>query len=134
MHVKSKDQLLQFVKQGMRKRQVNQTGMNVNSSRSHAILNVLLEQIWVEKTANFTQSTNQHQDPELVKKKHYRKALLTIVDLAGSERLNKTGSEMMRLKEAQNINKSISALGNCIASLSKSQEQMSQFNSRQQMS
>lgn len=56
----------------------------------------------------------------MIKKRHYRKALLTIVDLAGSERLNKTGSELMRLKEAQNINKSIAALGNCIASLANS--------------
>jgi hypothetical protein len=39
------------------------------------------------------------------------------VDLAGSERLNKTGSESMRLQEAKNINKSIAALGNCIAGL-----------------
>jgi hypothetical protein len=60
-----------------------------------------------------------------LKKRHYRKALLTIVDLAGSERLNKTGSENMRLKEAQNINKSIAALGNCIASLANSQEKQS---------
>ena len=123
VHVKSKDQLLQFVKQGMRKRQVNQTAMNVNSSRSHAILNIFLEQVWVEKTTQpevFTEAVSQ---PEMLKKKHYRKALLTIVDLAGSERLNKTGSEQQRLKEAQNINKSIAALGNCIASLAQSQEQ-----------
>ena len=33
----------------MRRRQVNQTGMNELSSRSHAILNIFLEQIWVEK-------------------------------------------------------------------------------------
>jgi Kinesin motor domain len=43
--------------------------------------------------------------------------LLTIVDLAGSERLSKTGSEGMRLKEAQNINKSIASLSNCISAL-----------------
>jgi len=28
---------------------MNQTGMNKNSSRSHAILNIFLEQSWVEK-------------------------------------------------------------------------------------
>jgi hypothetical protein len=44
------------------------------------------------------------------------------VDLAGSERLNKTGSESMRLLEAKNINKSIAALGNCIAGLAQSSE------------
>lgn len=61
-------------------------------------------------------------EPQIAKKKHYRKALLTIVDLAGSERLNKTGSESMRLQEAKNINKSIAALGNCIAGLAQSSE------------
>jgi S-methylmethionine-dependent homocysteine/selenocysteine methylase len=40
-----------------------------------------------------------------------------VVDLAGSERLSKTGSEGVRLKEAQNINKSIAALSNCISVL-----------------
>jgi hypothetical protein len=52
-----------------------------------------------------------------VKKRHYRKALLTVVDLAGSERLSKTGSEGARLQEAKNINKSIAALSNCISAL-----------------
>jgi hypothetical protein len=60
------------------------------------------------------------QDPSNatdLKKRFYRKALLTIVDLAGSERLSKTGSEGMRLQEAKNINKSIAALSNCISAL-----------------
>ena len=52
-----------------------------------------------------------------IKKKFFRKALLTIVDLAGSERLSKTGSEGMRLEEAKTINKSIAALSNCIQML-----------------
>ena len=42
---------------------------------------------------------------------------LNLVDLAGSERLAKSGSEGLRLKEAQNINKSLSALGDVIHSL-----------------
>lgn len=42
---------------------------------------------------------------------------MTIVDLAGSERLSKSFSEGIRLEEAKMINKSISALGNCIAAL-----------------
>jgi hypothetical protein len=82
--------------------------MNKNSSRSHAVLQILVEQRWVE-TAD--------EDSTEVKKRHHKKALLTIVDLAGSERLSKTGSEGMRLKEAQNINKSIASLSNCISAL-----------------
>ena len=52
-----------------------------------------------------------------IKKKFFRKALLTVVDLAGSERLSKTGSEGMRLEEAKQINKSIAALSNCVSAL-----------------
>ena len=39
---------------------------------------------------------------------------LHLIDLAGSERLSKTGATGDRLKEAQNINKSLSALGDVI--------------------
>lgn len=41
------------------------------------------------------------------------------VDLAGSERLSRTDATGDRLKEAQSINKSLSALGDVIASLAK---------------
>lgn len=44
---------------------------------------------------------------------------LSLVDLAGSERADKTGASAERLKEAQNINKSLSALGDVIAALSE---------------
>ena len=42
---------------------------------------------------------------------------LNLVDLAGSERVSKSGAEGARMKEAQNINKSLSALGDVIHSL-----------------
>jgi len=44
------------------------------------------------------------------------------VDLAGSERADKTGATAERLKEAQNINKSLSALGDVIAALSNNEK------------
>ena len=40
-----------------------------------------------------------------------------MVDLAGSERISKTDASGARLKEAQHINKSLSALGNVINAL-----------------
>lgn len=43
---------------------------------------------------------------------------LSFVDLAGSERVKKSGSSGSQLKEAQSINKSLSALGDVIGSLS----------------
>lgn len=42
---------------------------------------------------------------------------LNLVDLAGSERVGKSGAEGSRLREAQHINKSLSALGDVIAAL-----------------
>lgn len=45
------------------------------------------------------------------------KSKLWLVDLAGSERLAKTEVQGERLKEAQNINRSLSALGDVISSL-----------------
>ncbi|KAJ1388898.1 Spindle pole body-associated protein Vik1/Cik1, microtubule binding domain [Sesbania bispinosa] len=43
---------------------------------------------------------------------------LSFVDLAGSERVKKSGSTGSQLKEAQSINKSLSALGDVISALS----------------
>lgn len=45
------------------------------------------------------------------------KSKLWLVDLAGSERLAKTEVQSDRLKEAQNINRSLSALGDVISAL-----------------
>jgi Kinesin motor domain len=42
---------------------------------------------------------------------------LLFVDLAGSERLRKSGASDERLKEAQHINLSLSALADCIAAI-----------------
>ena len=78
--------------------------MNKTSSRSHAVLQIFLEQRWIESSGSpgrqdETASANggRSNSSGKIKKRHYKKALLTIVDLAGSERLSKTGSEGMRL-------------------------------------
>ena len=43
---------------------------------------------------------------------------LSLIDLAGSERISKSGVTGQAMKEAQCINKSLSALGNTISALS----------------
>merc|ERR1719328_518759 len=48
---------------------------------------------------------------------HIRKGKLNLVDLAGSERQAKTGATGDRLREANKINLSLSALGNVISAL-----------------
>ena len=53
-----------------------------------------------------------------------------MVDLAGSERISKTDASGERLKEAQSINKSLSALGDVIGSLGGSSKHVPYRNSK----
>ncbi|KAH8086697.1 hypothetical protein JL720_7137 [Aureococcus anophagefferens] len=95
----SADELLNLFEAGNAKRHVGATKMNAESSRSHSIFAIL-----VEVYNRTTKKTSVGK--------------LSLVDLAGSERADKTGATDERLKEAQNINKSLSALGDVISALS----------------
>nr|XP_029494561.1 kinesin-like protein KIFC3 isoform X2 [Oncorhynchus nerka] len=74
------------------------TNLNEHSSRSHALLIITV--------AGVNTSTG-----------HRTQGKLNLVDLAGSERIAKSGAEGSRLREAQCINKSLSALGDVINAL-----------------
>ncbi|KAH8255077.1 hypothetical protein KR038_010509 [Drosophila bunnanda] len=93
------------------------TLMNENSSRSHTMFTITLEQ-----SQNFTKNITSDQDlekdldPETLRA-GIRRGKLNLVDLAGSERQRKTGAQGERLREATKINLSLSALGNVISSL-----------------
>lgn len=101
--VANADELLNLFEAGNAKRHVGATKMNAESSRSHSVFAVILEVY--NKT---TKKTSVGK--------------LSLVDLAGSERADKTGATAERLKEAQNINKSLSALGDVIAALSNNEK------------
>jgi kinesin family member 5 len=74
------------------------TDMNAESSRSHSIFLITIQQ---RNTDTGAQKTGN----------------LYLVDLAGSEKVGKTGASGQTLEEAKKINKSLSALGMVINAL-----------------
>lgn len=100
-----------LLKIGSKNRIVGSTLMNQNSSRSHSIFTINVEQM------NHDSCLNQLECPNDVKTQHIKRGKLNLVDLAGSERQAKTGATGDRLKEATKINLSLSALGNVISAL-----------------
>lgn len=77
------------------------TDMNAESSRSHSIFLITIQQ---RNTESGAQKTGN----------------LYLVDLAGSEKVGKTGASGQTLEEAKKINKSLSALGMVINALTDS--------------
>ena len=99
--VKSAAEVDAVLQAGKKNRVTGATKMNAQSSRSHAIFTVTVE----------------NQGKGLDGKEHICVGKLNMVDLAGSERQGKTGATGIRLKEATKINLSLSALGNVISAL-----------------
>lgn len=97
MYVGSPDDIYELLEMGTNNRVVSYTAMNAVSSRSHSVFTILVEQ------KNTEGSTKMGK--------------FNIVDLAGSEKVGKTGAKGQTLEEAKMINKSLSALGNCINAL-----------------
>ncbi|CAK89764.1 unnamed protein product (macronuclear) [Paramecium tetraurelia] len=91
--------VLSVMQKGLANRHVSATQMNLESSRSHSIFTLQLEQ--------------------QTKGMYTRKSKMNFVDLAGSERQKLTAASGERLKEASNINKSLTVLGLVINSLAE---------------
>nr|XP_020654244.1 kinesin-like protein KIF13A isoform X3 [Pogona vitticeps] len=100
--VTSFEDIESLMSEGNKSRTVAATNMNEESSRSHAVFNIVVTQ-----TLYDLQSGNSGE----------KVSKLSLVDLAGSERVSKTGAAGERLKEGSNINKSLSTLGLVISSL-----------------
>ena len=98
--VSSADDALLCLTRGMLKRVTAATAMNAESSRSHAIMSVLIEQVKCIDT-----------------EKTVIRSKFNFVDLAGSERVKRTGAVGQRLKEGIDINKGLLVLGNVISAL-----------------
>eukprot|EP01137_Pigoraptor_chileana_P000384 Opistho-2@36475 len=98
IYVGSPDEVMAIMRKGKSNRAVAATRMNADSSRSHSVIQIVVSQ-------------KNLQDGSA------KSGRLSLVDLAGSEKVGKTGAEGQTLEEAKKINKSLSALGNVINSL-----------------
>ncbi|TYJ48923.1 hypothetical protein E1A91_A01G098200v1 [Gossypium mustelinum] len=109
--VSSTQDVLDLIRIGQKNRIVGPTAFNERSSRSHSILTVHVH------------------GKELVSGTIF-KGSLNLVDLAGSERMDKSKVQGDRLKEAQYINRSLSALGDVISALAQKSTHIPYRNSK----
>ena len=96
---------------GFKNRHVASTSMNRESSRSHLIYTLFLStELEIGDGVLIMRSSRMH-----------------LVDLAGSERQKYTNTQGQRIKEAGNINKSLSILGNVINAVIEFNEGKTKF-------
>ncbi|KAG5249331.1 kinesin [Salix suchowensis] len=112
MHaVTSTADVLELMNIGLMNRAVGATVLNERSSRSHSVLTVHVQGMDLKTSAVL-------------------RGNLHLVDLAGSERVDRSEVIGERLREAQHINKSLSALGDVIFSLSQKSQHVPFRNSK----
>ncbi|XP_040999314.1 kinesin-like protein KIN-14K isoform X3 [Juglans microcarpa x Juglans regia] len=109
--VKSTSDVMDLMDMGLRNRAVGATALNERSSRSHSVLTI-------------------HVVGRDVKTGAPLHGNLNLVDLAGSERVDRSEVIGDRLKEAQHINKSLSALGDVIFALAQKNPHVPYRNSK----
>ena len=103
VEAKTSGEIMRLLHQGNARRSQAATAANEVSSRSHAVLQVIIEA---------RDSASGHGVVDNIKV-----GKLSLVDLAGSERAANTQNRGARLVEGANINRSLLALGNCINAL-----------------
>jgi kinesin family member C1 len=113
MPVASREDLDKVIDIANSNKTVAKTDMNARSSRSHTVFTLRI--CGSKTTNNRTQEIN---------------GTLHLVDLAGSERLDKSNAVGVQLKEAQAINKSLSALSDVFVALSKKSPHVPYRNSK----
>ncbi|GAQ83814.1 Kinesin-like protein [Klebsormidium nitens] len=102
IQVNSADRILELLEEGNSRRKTESTDANATSSRSHAVLEIVVKR----------KEKNNYNAPVL-------KGKLSLVDLAGSERASETNNAGQKLRDGANINRSLLALANCINALGK---------------
>lgn len=97
------DQVIDFIVQGNKRRKTEATMANAVSSRSHAVLQLVVKHTMRQENGRETCIESK----------------LSLIDLAGSERASATNNRGVRLQEGASINKSLLALANCINALAE---------------
>ncbi|GKZ56033.1 kinesin-like nuclear fusion protein [Aspergillus niger] len=103
VRLESPEMVETILKRAASNRSVAATKANERSSRSHSV--------FILKLIGENDITGERSE-----------GTLNLVDLAGSERLSHSGATGERLKETQNINRSLSCLGDVIAALGQGKE------------
>ncbi|KAH9775527.1 kinesin-like protein KIN-14J [Citrus sinensis] len=109
--VQSTADVLELMNIGLMNRAVCSTALNERSSRSHSILTI-------------------HVRGTDLKNGAILRGSLHLIDLAGSERVDRSEATGDRLREAQHINKSLSALGDVIFALAQKNPHVPYRNSK----
>ncbi|NXR07149.1 KIF12 protein, partial [Semnornis frantzii] len=105
----SLETIANLLQQGSQRRRTSAHALNRHSSRSHALLTIHIRSrahhlpMWLPQPSTYPS----------------KQGTLCFVDLAGSERVKETGSSGELSVEANNINRSLLALGHCISLLAK---------------
>lgn len=107
----SPDKVESMLKQAQNNRSVAATKANERSSRSHSV--------FILKLVGENSATNERCE-----------GTLNLVDLAGSERLKHSQAEGDRMRETQNINKSLACLGDVIEALGRGSAHVPYRNSK----
>ncbi|AET39146.1 kinesin family protein Ecym_4066 [Eremothecium cymbalariae DBVPG len=100
--VNSCEELLKCIEEGSARRSVAGTAVNENSSRSHAICTINIQQTEIDSFGDTVE----------------RVSSIKLVDLAGSERTKVSKTKDERFKEGTNINKSLMTLRRVVTMLS----------------
>ena len=109
--VNEPNEVFSLLKKATKNRSVGSTDANERSSRSHSVFSLQITGV------------NEGSDLKTF-------GVLNLIDLAGSERLKESKATGDRLKETQNINSSLSCLGDVISSLASKEKHIPFRNSK----
>ncbi|KAJ5252493.1 hypothetical protein N7489_002903 [Penicillium chrysogenum] len=111
--VQSPTQLLRVIARGDHARRTSSTQFNARSSRSHAVVQIVVE------SRERVPSSSSHDKRSGIAPGGVRVSTLSLIDLAGSER---AAEDKERRTEGAHINKSLLTLGTIISRLSENKD------------